>query len=161
MESDIDFADLLIPTAVVAADPDFIFLADKGFRSEEERQVAIAKVQDGYNPRAIQRRALRGIAARHGGELFTIHDVPVARRYVEALAQTGAEICAESRWLNAVSVRADPEQVARLARLSFVRDIRPVAVVRAVATRSMGCRLNSSRRSAWSRCTSRATRARA
>ena len=110
----------------------WVFLADKGFRSEEERQVAIAKVQEGYDPRAIQRRALRGSAARHGGELFTIGDVSVARRYVEALVQTGAGICVESRWLNAVSVRADAEQVARIARLSFVREIRPVARARRI-----------------------------
>jgi subtilisin family serine protease len=110
----------------------WVFLTDKGFVSDEQRQAAIGKVQAEYNPRAVQRRALRGTAAKQGGELFTIRDVPVARRYVAAIAQTKAEICVESRWLNAVSVRADAEQVARIARLSFVREIRPIARARRI-----------------------------
>jgi len=105
----------------------WVFFVDKGFRSEEERREAVARVQAGYDPRAIHRRATRGAAARRGGELFTVRDVPVARRYVKAIAQTGAELCVESRWLNAVSVHADAQQVARIARLSFVRRIQPVA----------------------------------
>ena len=105
----------------------WVFLVDKGFRSEQERQDAVARVQAGYNPQAVRRRALRSVAARHGAELFTIRDVPVARSYVEAIAQSGAEVCVESRWLNAVSVRASAEQVRRIASLECVRWIEPVA----------------------------------
>ncbi len=39
------------------------------------------------------------------------------------IAATGAEIQHRSRWLNAASVLATPEQIARIAALPFVREV--------------------------------------
>ncbi|MFH1748304.1 MAG: S8 family serine peptidase [Planctomycetota bacterium] len=105
----------------------WVFLADKGCRSETELRQAIAQVQTDYNARAVHRRRLRGTRGQHGGELFSARDLLVASSYVDAIAQTGAAVCIQSRWLNAISVYANAEQVLRLAELDFVKRIQPVA----------------------------------
>jgi len=50
-------------------------------------------------------------------------DVPVDAGYIRGIDATGAEIRLLSRWFNAASVLATPEQVARIAALSFVREV--------------------------------------
>lgn len=70
--------------------------------------------------RALARRAKAGYAGSEG-------DRPLSARYLAAVEGIGAEIRTRSRWLNAVSVTANPETLRRLAALPFVTRIQEVA----------------------------------
>ncbi len=70
--------------------------------------------------RTLQRRA----RVRPRGEpLVDASDLPPSAAYVEAVAQTGARVRRESRWLNAVSVDATEAQIAAIRALPFVRGV--------------------------------------
>lgn len=47
-------------------------------------------------------------------------DIPVTNDYRAAVARTGARVKHTSRWLNAISIDATAEQIARIATLPFV-----------------------------------------
>lgn len=90
-----------------------------------ERPLAsVSPLSLGISERALARRAKVLPANRLIDEL----DVPPPQPYLDALRSTGVTIRAISRWLNAVSVEATPEQLTRCAGLPFVASIRPVAV---------------------------------
>ena len=71
--------------------------------------------------RAIARRLKRGVP------LITADRQPVAPEYVQAVLQSGATIHHISRWMNAVSVVYDADVIDRIASLSFVAGMQPVA----------------------------------
>ncbi len=110
----------------------WVFFADKGLHSEAEIQAALKEVAQTYNPRAIQRRQLRGSAARRNGVLFDERDLPVCADYVQAVTAPGAQLHVQSRWLNAISVRATQAQVEAIAALPFVDRLEAVARTRRV-----------------------------
>ena len=56
-------------------------------------------------------------------------DTEPAPSYIAALERVGATIRSRSRWLNAVSVDASAGAIERIRRLSFVREVAPVASV--------------------------------
>ena len=72
------------------------------------------------DPAAIKRREKHGI---HGP---TKYDYMIKASYINALKKTGVEIKNKSRWLNAVSVIADIDQIFLIKHISFVRKIEPV-----------------------------------
>jgi len=109
----------------------WVFFKDKGLPTATARDATLEQVAAGYNPRAVQRRLLRGDRVRAGGRLFDEHDLPVAPSYIEAVAGTGARVHVASRWLNAVSVRATRVEFEQIARLPFVGRVQPVARARA------------------------------
>lgn len=98
----------------------WVFLTDKGYASRDALDAAVADLARTYNPRAAQRRALRGLAARRGEPAFTERDLPPAPDYILTIAATGATIDNQSRWLNAVSVHCTQAQAERIAALPFV-----------------------------------------
>ena len=74
--------------------------------------------------RSLERRAAQGIALDET-------DLPVAAAYVEAVeAVPGFEVVLESKWLNAVTVRAADSTASTeaLSALPFVAEVRSVAV---------------------------------
>ncbi|MFO0835092.1 MAG: S8 family serine peptidase [Phycisphaerales bacterium] len=112
------------PAAQARAKPQkmWVFLKDKGFASRAEQDAAVLALKDSANPRQVARRqARRSIAG-----LFDASDLPVDAGYRTRIEATGAKIHVESRWLNAVSVYATPEQVAALRGLDCVAEVRPV-----------------------------------
>ena len=100
----------------------WVLLADKGIASPEAYADALEEVAADYNPRAIERRRLR----RSAPGLFDERDLPVVQSYVEAVTTTGAQLRVTSRWVNAVSVLANREQLEAIAELAFVRQLQPV-----------------------------------
>ena len=98
----------------------WVFFKDKGIRSAEEYERAISKVAAMYNPRAVQRRMLRGLSAARGEPVFNEHDLPVVQAYIDAVESTGAHVHVISCWVNAVSVYANREQVRPVAGLPSV-----------------------------------------
>lgn len=105
----------------------WVFFQDKGIATADEYGRAIARVQAGYNQRAIDRRRMRGDNAARGGALFDHHDLPLVEEYVQAVIGYGADLRVESTWLNAVSVEATADQIDQIASLPFVTRMQPVA----------------------------------
>jgi hypothetical protein len=106
----------------------WVYFTDKGCASPAKVTEAIERLAATYDPRAIARRQLR----RTAPGLFDDRDLPVAARYVQAVASTGARVHVESRWLNAVSVWADRSQASRIAAMPFVTRVEPVRAGRRV-----------------------------
>jgi serine protease AprX len=96
----------------------WIFFRDKGSVSIES-----AGPLNRIPPKALARRRI----VRSAAVLFDRSDEPLASDYVAAVARTGAVIRVRSRWLNAVSVSADPVQLGRIRSLPFVLRDQPVA----------------------------------
>jgi hypothetical protein len=78
----------------------------------------------GITERALARRAK--ILPRD--QLVDALDLPPPSHYIQAIQSTGVAVRAVSRWLNAVSVEATPEQLARCSELPFVKSVQPVLV---------------------------------
>lgn len=78
-------------------------------------------------PHTLDRRARRGaLTSTQAARL----DQPVAPLFLDRVAETGATLRRVSRWLNAASVSATPEQLLLLAGYAFVHRIEPVRRLR-------------------------------
>ncbi|MCE7973777.1 MAG: hypothetical protein DYG92_05525 [Leptolyngbya sp. PLA1] len=97
----------------------WVFLTDKDVADVGS---ALVELEATYPARALARRSLR----RTDPGLVDERDLPVAASYESAIRAVCPEVRATSRWLNAVSVSASREQIARLAELPFVRWVQPV-----------------------------------
>ncbi len=71
--------------------------------------------------RSMERRQSRG-----RNKDLTSRDYSLNPDYIKLIRQTGAIVRNRSRWLNAVSVSADNSQIEKIARLSFVTEVKPV-----------------------------------
>ena len=100
----------------------WVFFTDKGWYTPEAHAAALAAVERGYDPHAVQRRRLR----RTAPGLFDARDLPIVASYVNAVTATGAVHHVTSRWLNAISVWATRPQIEAIAELPFVRRIERV-----------------------------------
>ncbi len=110
-----------------ATDPHWVFFTDKGFA----RDTQVEKVQLAYAKKRLSQRCLeRRAKARPNVLLVDFADIDVEKRYVDELHMLGAEVRIISRWLNAVSVEAEPDVLSEIAEQSFVADIRPVTSFR-------------------------------
>jgi subtilisin family serine protease len=97
------------------------------------RDRALADAAQRITPRALARRAK---AARERSELGRLaasppllddRDLPPDPTYIAAVAARGGAVRTRSSWLNAVSVAAPAESLARIQALPFVAEVRPVA----------------------------------
>ncbi len=98
-----------------SASPVWIFFRDHGTLSAPAAHVT---------PRALARRAK---AARERGTTADDLDLAPDPAYVAAVNARGGVIRTTSAWLNAVSVEAPAESLARIESLPFVARVRPVA----------------------------------
>lgn len=71
--------------------------------------------------RALERRNQQGIA-------LSDNDLPVDPQYVEGLRQTGAEVFYTSKWFNLAIVQIDESQVSDLQNLTYVSEVRLIAI---------------------------------
>jgi serine protease AprX len=99
---------------MVAQEKHWIFFADK-----EQVSQKVQRPEAFLSERAIARRQRFGIA-------IDATDVPVSAQYLDSLRQLGFDIVHVSKWFNAVSVRATPEQLVKLNTFEYVTQIRPV-----------------------------------
>lgn len=97
----------------------WVFFADKGIGSDEERRAALARAEQSLTERARKRR----LRSRPPDRLVDEYDLPVSSEYVAAVAGAGAEIRSVSRWLNAASVSIPAGQVQTLVVLPSVESI--------------------------------------
>jgi subtilase family protein/carboxypeptidase family protein len=115
--------------AAAEPSPLWVFFPDHG--SGPSLDSAFAAAETVLSPRALERRA-KALRERGGdvaaGRLVDERDLEPNESYVSAVRAAGAEIRTTSRWLNAVSVEADPEAVARIEALPCVAGVREVGV---------------------------------
>jgi len=103
----------------------WIFFADKGLSPGKAYKRALADLRDRFSDRSVARRIKRV----DRDEPFDFYDLPVYPAYVDSIRNMGIRIIHKSRWLNAVSVYINPDQVEKTASLPFVTEVRPVAVL--------------------------------
>lgn len=116
--------------AVVQGQPDnkgvkyWVFFTDKGLETEEKLERAYTLAESKLSPRSLKRRS----KVRGWGDLLDYTDLPVNSSYIEAIRKLGLEPIVVSKWLNAISVKASPEEIERIRKLPFVRKVQRVAV---------------------------------
>ncbi len=97
----------------------WVEFTDKGIESDEQRRQLLRELEREFDPRSLERRRAR----RTLPGLFDEHDLPVVPAYLEAVAATGAELMAVSRWLNGVAVRATADEIEQIEALPGVRAV--------------------------------------
>jgi subtilisin family serine protease len=115
----------------------WVFFRDKGLQGEA-LATALAEAEAALPPHAAWRREkMRAAAAGVGkrgadgrARLVDVGDLPVAPRGLDAVTSTGAAPRRLSRWLNAASFDATPDQVRRIAALPAVARVDLVAMFR-------------------------------
>ncbi len=93
----------------------WVYFSDKGYESE----VAINNALDSNLSEMDIHTILRRSKTRND-QLVDIRDLPVNEHYITSVLETGAEWRTTSKWLNAVSVRADFTQINEIKKLPFV-----------------------------------------
>ena len=103
--------------------PTWVFLKPRAVESDPVAlEAALSRAAAAADGRMLERRRLR----RTAPGLLDARDLPLDQGPRLAVASL-AEVRVESRWLNALSVMATPEQVRALRRAPGVREVRPVA----------------------------------
>jgi serine protease AprX len=98
----------------------WVFFEDKDV---DDLGQALSEARASLPERTVARRAAR----RTSPGIVDAKDFPVAPAYRQAVADTGARVHVESRWLNALSATVDAEQARAIQSLPFVSGLRPVA----------------------------------
>ena len=91
----------------------------KDIQTETQRLKVLKNLEKNFNPRALARRKKK----RTFPGLFDERDFPLAPRYLEGTAKTGAEIRVKSRWLNGVSILATKKQIREIKNLPYVKNV--------------------------------------
>ncbi len=115
----------VVPAGAHAADaaPYWVFFTDRG--ALNTGKALAAKRTSAAEPKNRSRRA----RVRPPERLFDESDLPVNSAYIEAVAGYAARIRTVTRFMNGVSAELDGPGLAAVRALSFVREVRPVAVM--------------------------------
>jgi serine protease AprX len=104
----------------------FLILSAKGQEKywvflKDKPQSTVQKITpaDFLSQRAIDRRLRFGIPIDET-------DIPVSQIYLDSLRNMGLDVVQKSRWLNAVSVRADSAKLMQLAQCHFISHVQAV-----------------------------------
>ncbi len=97
----------------------WVEFSDKGITSAAQRQDLIKKLEERFNARALARRKIK----RTFPGLFDEKDFPMAAAYLLAVKKTGARIRVRSRWLNGISILANKNQILKVKKLKFVKEV--------------------------------------
>jgi len=94
----------------------WVYFRDKGVTGAELEQALLAA-----EARLPERTAWRRAKVRPAGQLLVdIGDLPLHAPYLEQVAELGATLRRESRWLNAASFQVSDDQLRQLAALPWV-----------------------------------------
>ncbi|HFE63148.1 MAG TPA: T9SS type A sorting domain-containing protein [Caldithrix sp.] len=104
----------------------WVFLKDKGNYEQLSPEAQRLEVSRLVSPRALERRSRRGTDVFNKGNMW--QDLPLEENYLQQLKKRGFGIHAKSRWLNAVSGTATPENLDEIRELPFVKSVQPVKV---------------------------------
>lgn len=104
----------------------WIFFRDKGPQALSKNAALKQEAEHTLSTRALERRA----KVRTQANLIDETDFALYQPYLDELAKLDLSPVVKSRWLNAVSVVATPQQVAVVKNLSFVQSARLVACLK-------------------------------
>ena len=99
----------------------WVLFKDKGFSTDERVHTALEAYKTQMSTSIIRRRLRRTRVS-----FPDTSDLPVSSYYINTVRKAGGRLRAKSRWLNALSLEASPAEIAKIARLPFVRAIDPV-----------------------------------
>lgn len=141
---DLPVGDAKISSRLLGADPHetlkvWVLFEDKGISTDYQARTALEACETQMSKRTKRRRLHRG---RDPFPDFT--DIRVPSRYIDAVLDVGGRLRAKSRWLNAISLKATPAEIAKIACLPFVRAIEPIEIYKSIAQRSDAERYSSS-----------------
>ncbi len=94
----------------------WVYFRDKGLSDRGMIRRAWAETRAALRPHSVWRRS----KMRDMERLVDYEDLPVSTEYSNRVQSLVGKVRTVSRWLNAVSVEADPEQVSVLSNLEFV-----------------------------------------
>jgi len=94
----------------------WVYFKDHGETNAQELVSGISEA--GISPRSLKRRINRS-----RGPVTDIHDILPSGRYIERLRETGSILKKISKYFNAVSAIATPEQIKAISKLEFVKKI--------------------------------------
>jgi hypothetical protein len=80
-----------------------------------------------FDQKAIDRRLKNGL------NLYDSTDFPVKQEYIDNISLLVDSVNVVTRWFNGVSVIADDEQIKKVAKLGFVREIQPIYLTTRIA----------------------------
>ena len=109
----------------------WVLFEDKEILTEDQLQTALEAYEMQMSTRTKRRRLRRTYLP-----FPDITDIPVPSPYIDAVLKVGGRLRAKSRWLNAISLEATPTEIAKMARLPFVRAIDPIEVYKSTSQRS-------------------------
>lgn len=104
----------------------WVFFKDKGFKDHLNYEHALATMANKLTQGSIERRK----KVLRKDNIITFEDVPVCEDYITKVKQLGVKIRTKSRWLNAISVEANTEQIDKIREFPFINEIKDVAVFR-------------------------------
>jgi serine protease AprX len=106
----------------------WILFKDKGFKDQISHKHSLKAMAVKLTPRCLERRK----KVMKGDNLFTFEDVPVFEDYIEQVKQIGVKIRTRSRWLNAISIEANTEQIEKIKDFPFVKEFKNVAAFKRI-----------------------------
>jgi hypothetical protein len=115
---------LVTPLYSKSAQRYWVFFSDKGQFEELSLLEQTDLVLDYVSPKAMERRLDRAPENFDEGEYWS--DLPLDDQYLAILKSSGFIIHGRSRWFNAVSGTATPENLKLIASLPFVKTVKPV-----------------------------------
>ena len=101
-----------------------IYFKDKGVKSVKVLQKnteAFNLAEQHLSKRAIERRK-----KSMGKNYLTFEDVPINKNYQKKISSLGIKIINRLKWFNAVSALLNEEQLKKIRKLSFVKDVTKV-----------------------------------
>lgn len=87
------------------------------FTDKDNSPYSIDNPQEYLSQRSIDRRAAHGIA-------IDMKDLPVNPQYIQGVRDEGATIINPTKWLNGVTVVAEPSVISAIQALPFVKNVR-------------------------------------
>jgi subtilisin family serine protease len=87
------------------------------FTDKDNSPYSIDNPQEYLSQRSIDRRAAHGIA-------IDMKDMPVNPQYIQGVRDEGATIINPTKWLNGVTVVAEPSVITAIQALPFVKNVR-------------------------------------
>ena len=97
----------------------WVYFPDKGISTQAELKKVLVETRQNLKQRCLWRRS----KVRTEENLVDLCDLPLFPPYRERVKPLVKKIRTESRWLNALSVEANPSQILSLAELDFVSKI--------------------------------------
>jgi len=109
----------------------FIYFKDKGIPEShllKKNSQLYLKVEKELSPRAIERRK----AVNGNDNYITYEDLPVNKDYIQQLENLGIKIIHTLKWFNAVSCFLSDEQKNKVEKLSFVKNVEKVKLLKRI-----------------------------